>query len=164
MPHIPEHDHAHDHPHDLEHELDAASNWCVERGEKLTEQRREVLTMLLGATGSMKAYDLLAEMQKHKPTAAPPTVYRALDFLVSVGLAHKLESLNAFVACRDFAHPHQGVMLICDRCHSVTELHDEHLAQHMALEAGKIGFTVAPQDVELHGACASCRTQGEDAV
>jgi len=133
------------------------------RGEKLTDQRREVLSMLLSSSGSLKAYDLLAEMQKRKPTAAPPTVYRALDFLVSVGLAHKLESLNAFVACRDFTTPHHGVMLICDRCHSVTELHDDHLAHGMATAAAKAGFTVAPQDVELHGACGNCRAQAEDA-
>jgi Fur family zinc uptake transcriptional regulator len=159
-----QHDHHHNGKCDVEHELDAAARWCLARGEKLTDQRREVLTMLLSASGSMKAYDLLAEIQKHKPTAAPPTVYRALDFLVSVGLAHKLESMNAFVACRDFSTPHHGVMFICDRCHSVTELHDPALAQYMAAQADKIGFTVAPQDVELHGACAACRTQSEEAA
>ena len=164
MSHDHHHDHAHHASHDIEHDLAAAASWCVARGEKLTDQRREVLAMLLGAPGSMKAYDLLAEIQKHKPTAAPPTVYRALDFLVSVGLAHKLESMNAFVACRDFSTPHHGVMFICDRCHSVAELHDPALAQYMAQQAGKIGFTVAPQDVELHGACAACRTLPEEAA
>jgi Fur family zinc uptake transcriptional regulator len=149
------------HHHDIDQDLAAAAIWCSARGEKLTDQRREVLSMLLAAPGSMKAYELLAEIQKRKPTAAPPTVYRALDFLVSVGLAHKLESMNAFVACCDFENPHHGVMLICDRCHSVTELHDPGLAQRMQLEASKVGFAVAPQDVELHGACASCRA-GED--
>jgi Fur family zinc uptake transcriptional regulator len=152
------------HIHDTDHDLAAAAIWCSARGEKLTDQRREVLSMLLSAPGSMKAYELLAEIQKCKPTAAPPTVYRALDFLVSVGLAHKLESMNAFVACCDFENPHHGVMLICDRCHGVTELHDDGLAQRLQLEASKIGFAVAPQDVELHGACAACRATGEDAA
>jgi Fe2+ or Zn2+ uptake regulation protein len=55
-------------------------------------------------------------------------------------------------------------MLICDRCHGVTELHDDGLAQRLQLEASKIGFAVAPQDVELHGACAACRATGEDAA
>ncbi|WP_374356312.1 transcriptional repressor [Chitinimonas sp.] len=148
----------------IDQDLDNAAIWCSARGEKLTDQRREVLSLLLTAPGSMKAYELLAEVQKRKPTAAPPTIYRALDFLVSVGLAHKLESMNAFVACCDFENPHHGVMLICDRCHGVSELHDAGLAARMQQEASKIGFAVAPQDVELHGACAACRAAGEESA
>lgn len=141
----------------LEDELTAAANWCLAQGEKLTGQRREVLALLLSAPASLKAYDILAELQKHKPTAAPPTVYRALDFLLSVRLAHKLGSMNAFVACRDFAVPHHGVMLICVHCHHVTELHDHALAGQLAANAAQIGFTVAPQDIELRGCCADCQ-------
>lgn len=152
------HTHAHDHTGDLEHDLAAAAQWCAARGEKLTEQRREVLALLLQAPGSMKAYDLLAEIQKQKPTAAPPTVYRALDFLVAAGLAHKLDSKNAFVACRDFEHPHHGVMLICDSCHSVKELSDERLEARLAEDAAQFGFSVATQDIEVKGLCQDCRS------
>ncbi|MDN3576647.1 Fur family transcriptional regulator [Chitinimonas viridis] len=147
----------HAHTHDLEHDLLAAAQWCAKRGEKLTDQRREVLALLLSAQGSMKAYDLLAEIQKQRPTAAPPTVYRALDFLVTAGLAHKLESKNAFVACCDFEHPHHGLMLICDRCHKVTELSDERLAARLAEDAASHGFSVAAQDIEVRGLCRNCR-------
>lgn len=146
------------HTHSLADDLSAAAQWCAKRGEKLTDQRREVLALLLAAPGSMKAYDLLAEIQKQKPTAAPPTVYRALDFLVAAGLAHKLESKNAFVACCDFEHPHHGVMLICNQCHTVKELSDEVLEARLAEDAAAYGFSVAPQDIEVKGLCADCRT------
>ncbi len=151
-------------PADLANELSAAANWCVQRGEKLTDQRREVLALLLAAPGSLKAYDILATLQKSKPNAAPPTVYRALDFLLSVGLAHKLESLNAFVACRDFSTPHHGVMLICQRCHGVTELHDHAVAMSLARDAASTGFVVAAQDIELHGICRNCAAQADAAA
>ncbi|QDQ27613.1 transcriptional repressor [Chitinimonas arctica] len=144
------------HHSSLDHELDAAAQWCLSRGEKLTDQRREVLALLLAASGSMKAYDLLAEIQKQKPTAAPPTVYRALDFLVSAGLAHKLDSTNSFVACRDFEHPHHGLMLICNRCHSVKELTDERIEARLLEDAAVHGFQVATQDIEVRGLCQRC--------
>lgn len=152
----------HDHKHLLEDDLAAASQWCAARGEKLTDQRREVLSMLLSAPGSMKAYDLLAEIQKQKPTAAPPTIYRALDFLVTAGLAHKLESRNAFVACRDFEHPHHGVMLICNGCQAVTELSDETLEARLMVDAAAYGFRVAAQDIEVKGLCALCSADDGD--
>ena len=141
----------------LEESLTAAAQWCAKRGEKLTDQRREVLSLLLSAPGSMKAYDLLAAIQKQKPTAAPPTVYRALDFLVTAGLAHKLESKNAFVACCDFEHPHHGVMLICDQCHTVKELSDNVLEARLVEDAATYGFHVAEQDIEVKGLCANCQ-------
>ncbi|WP_269532774.1 Fur family transcriptional regulator [Chitinimonas sp. BJYL2] len=149
--------HAHHHtPLPVDQALAAAALWCAQRGERLTDQRREVLAMLLNAPGSMKAYELLAEIQKQRPTAAPPTVYRALDFLVAAGLAHKLDSKNAFVACHDFAHPHHGVMLICNRCHAVRELCDENLEARLAEDAAAFGFRVAAQDIEIKGLCARC--------
>ncbi len=144
-------------PHTLEENLTAAAQWCAKRGEKLTDQRREVLSLLLAAPGSMKAYDLLAAIQKQKPTAAPPTVYRALDFLVAAGLAHKLESKNAFVACCDFEHPHHGVMLICNQCLTVKELSDETLEARLIEDAAAYGFSVVTQDIEVKGLCANCR-------
>ncbi|MDK2123647.1 transcriptional repressor [Parachitinimonas caeni] len=142
----------------LEHELDAAANWCLQRGEKLTDLRREVLSLLLAHDGSIKAYELLAELQKRKPTAAPPTVYRALDFLLNVGLAHKLGSLNAFVACRELDHTHHhGLMLICDRCRGVHELSDESWAERLAEDAARLGFRLSQQDIEIKGICANCQ-------
>ncbi|MFC4159517.1 transcriptional repressor [Chitinimonas lacunae] len=149
--------------HDLEQQLNDAAQWCLTRGERLTDQRREVLSLLLAAPGSLKAYDILAQIQKQKPNAAPPTVYRALDFLIAVGLIHKLDSMNAFVACRDFSsHLHRhGLMLICDRCNNVVELCDEALAERLTAVAAAAGFTVKPQDIEVKGLCATCREAEE---
>lgn len=137
----------------------AAETWCTQRGEKLTPIRRDVLGLLLAQGTSMKAYDILSALQKQKPNAAPPTVYRALDFLVTLGLAHRLDSLNAFVACTDYSAPHHGVLLICEQCHGVTELPPTAWADAMHHDAHRHGFEIAGHELEIRGRCSACRTQ-----
>jgi Fur family zinc uptake transcriptional regulator len=89
--------------------------------------------------------------------AAPPTVYRALDFLLANGFIHKLESVNAFVACH---HPstaqHSVPFLICDRCHSAVELEDEQVVAALDERARALGFVPQAQTLEVHGLCARC--------
>ncbi|MBV1775993.1 transcriptional repressor [Burkholderiaceae bacterium DAT-1] len=140
----------------LDDALSAADQWCSVRGEKLTSQRREVLSLLLKAEGACKAYDILAAIQKERPTAAPPTVYRALDFLVSVGLVHKLDSTQSFVPCHSFTHPHQSVMLICSNCKHVLETQEPKLTALLAAIGVANGFQIAPQHIEVHGVCSHC--------
>ncbi|WP_374336992.1 Fur family transcriptional regulator [Leeia sp.] len=140
--------------------LQAAQQWCLSRGEKLTDSRREVLALLLQAGGPLKAYDILACLQKAKPTAAPPTVYRALDFLVSMGLVHRLESLNAFVACEHGLTPHhQGVLLICQRCHQVTEVAGVASMRQLQQDAAAAQFTITAHELEIKGVCHACQQE-----
>ena len=93
--------------------------------------------------------------------AAPPTVYRALDFLLANGFIHKLESINAFVACH---HPnaaqHSVPFLICDRCHSATELEDAGIVGQLDAAARALGFAPQAQTLEVHGLCARCARTG----
>ncbi|TXH65684.1 MAG: transcriptional repressor, partial [Thermomonas sp.] len=115
----------HHHVHDAAGFVAAVERACGERGLRLTEIRARVLGLVAAAGKPIKAYDLLEQVRAGEGAgaAAPPTVYRALDFLLANGFIHKLESINAFVACH---HPnaaqHSVPFLICDRCHSATEL------------------------------------------
>src|SRR5215208_3972539 len=113
----------HDHTHCAEATLARAERICAERGARLTAIRRQVLEALAGTHAPIGAYELIERLENgegHRP--APITVYRALDFLLEQGLAHRIESRNAFVAC---AHEHgdRGVLmfLICESCGSVGE-------------------------------------------
>ncbi|RMH93562.1 transcriptional repressor [Lysobacter pythonis] len=157
------------HPHtctDPEHHVDDAAGFiaaveraCGERGLRLTPIRAHVLKLIAEAGQPIKAYDLLdrVRMGEGPGAAAPPTVYRALDFLMANGFVHKLESVNAFVACH---HPnaarHSVPFLICSRCHSAVELEDEGVVAALDARARSLGFLPQAQTLEVHGLCAKC--------
>jgi Fur family zinc uptake transcriptional regulator len=153
----PSHDH-HDHRHDdaksfvlaVEH----ASN---ERGLRLTPLRREVLELVAAAGKPVKAYDLLDSLRDRHGNAAPPTVYRALDFLLEHGFIHKLESINAYVSCHHPAEAHQVPFLICDVCSCAQEICDERVAALIEVQAKAAGFRPQAQTLEVHGVCKDCR-------
>lgn len=130
---------------------------CAERGWRLTALRSQVLRMVAEAERPVKAYDLLDRIKRERGSAAPPTVYRALDFLLEHGFIHRLASINAFVGCH---HPrteqHTAPFLICDRCHKAVELEDEHTAAQLESQARALGFQPQAQTLEVHGLCAEC--------
>lgn len=136
--------------------LSRAEALCKERGVRLTEQRRRVLEILWEAGRPIGAYDILEAMGVGRRALAPPTVYRALDFLLEQGLVHKIESLHAFVGCDHPGQPHASQFLICDRCGAVTELEDEGVARSLRSAADETGFQPARPVVELIGVCATC--------
>ena len=137
--------------------LELAEQWLAQRGEKLTELRREVLSLLLANHGPIKAYDLLAALQKQRPGASPPTVYRTLDFLASAGIVHRIDSLQAFVVCPTFHAPHHGVLLVCERCHNVEELDSPLWMETLRRELGKNGFAMNAHELEIKGLCRACQ-------
>ena len=134
-----------------------AQQHCAARGARLTELRQQVLGLVLARGGVVKAYQVLADLQAARGPAAPPTVYRALDFLMANGFVHKLQSVNAFVACH---HPnsieHSVPFLICDRCHSAVELEDSEVVAQLDARAKALGFQPQAQTLEVHGLCARC--------
>jgi len=103
------------------------------------------------------AYDILDELKRRGRKAAPPTVYRALDFLIDAGLAHRLDSLNAFVGCPDPQASHSGQFLICRRCRSVAELDDADITGLVEQKADALGFSAIRQVLEIQGLCRHCR-------
>jgi len=151
------------HPHDrsglsgraLKAELKAADARCAEAEQKLTAPRRRVLELLLEAGQPVKAYDLIAGFGENGAPAKPPTVYRALDFLERQGFAHRIESLNAYVACKQGPEAHAAAFLICDCCGATREV--EPVGAERLIElAGRAGYSVSMVTVEAHGRCAAC--------
>lgn len=153
----------HDHAHCVDTALAAADALCAERGVRLTPLRRRVLELVWQSHRPVKAYDLLDQLRGASQRAAPPTVYRALEFLLHEGLIHRLESLNAFVGCGDPRHAHAGQFLICRRCQAVAELSDPEITRLIAERADALGFRLGAQTIELDGVCPACQRRDADA-
>jgi Fur family zinc uptake transcriptional regulator len=150
--------HHHEAPDQLVAEVRAA---CVARGLRLTETRERVLELIAIAGRPVKAYDLLESLKRERGgVAAPPTVYRALDFLIEHGFIHRLESINAFVTCQHPSIRHTVPFLICDICASATELCDSGVAAVLDEDARRLGFLPGTQTLEVRGVCRRCREGG----
>lgn len=121
---------------------------------RFTKPRQRVLDALRAAGKPMKAYDLVDALGDVKPM----TVYRALDFLVEEGLAHRIGALNAFVLCHETHCAHRDSQyFICDACGAVGELHDHDINAALAAAVAKMGALFRLADVEVRGTCAACR-------
>jgi Fur family zinc uptake transcriptional regulator len=146
----------------LAEKLDQAEAHCRAQGAQLTTLRREVLTLILGADSPLTAYQLLDQLKTQRKSAVPPTIYRALDFLIQLRLVHRLERLNAFIPCLDSGHNHHDVQfLICAKCGTVAEIEDAATTQALADAARRCGFTPHHAMVELDGVCANCTGKEE---
>jgi Fur family zinc uptake transcriptional regulator len=160
------HDHHHDRPGvaAIGRALDAAEGRCVAEGERMTAPRRRVLELLLTAGEPVKAYDLIARYGADGQAAKPPTVYRALEFLERKGMAHRIASISAYVACTagndaeaPSAHmPHAAAFLICDCCGATEEVLAPS-GQTFSLAADAAGYAIERTTIEGHGRCPACR-------
>lgn len=153
---VRQHEH-HDHRHDATAFVDAVSSACELRGLRLTPLRLRVLELIAAEEKPVKAYDLLDRLKDEHSGAAPPTIYRALDFLLENRFIHKLESINAFVGCHHPNEAHQVPFLICDICSSAVEICDERVSRLLSEQARERGFGARAQTLEVHGVCAECR-------
>jgi Fur family zinc uptake transcriptional regulator len=153
----------HDHDHSglkggaLDRALAAAEARATQRGERMTAQRRRVLALLLETGEPVKAYDLIARFGEDGQAAKPPTVYRALEFLERLGMAHRIASISAYVACSDGGDAvHAAAFLICDCCGATREVSgpDQSAMNAAATDAG---YAIARTTIEAHGRCAACR-------
>ena len=153
----------HDHGNCIENALATAEQLCAARGLRFTALRRRVLELVWQSHRPIGAYEILDLLGEEKQNAAPPTVYRALDFLIEAGLAHRLDSLNAFIGCTDPGRRHTGQFLICRECRTVTELDDNELDALVAKKAAASGFTAVRQILEIEGLCKSCRSNATTA-
>lgn len=151
----PRHGH-HDHRHDATAFVDAVASACELRGLRLTPLRLRVLELIAADSKPVKAYELLDRLKDDHSGAAPPTVYRALDFLLENRFIHKLESVNAFVGCHHPNEVHQVPFLICDVCTAAVEVCDERVSRLLNEQAKERGFRPRAQTLEVHGICASC--------
>ncbi len=133
-----------------------AERICLERGVRLTPQRRRVFEILCTAARPMGAYEILEQMAGTTVGAKPPTVYRALEFLRRQGLVHRLESINAFVGCVHPDRPHAGQFLICRDCGLVQEMEDEAVERLLGRAVEASGFAADSRVIEVTGRCAHC--------
>jgi Fur family transcriptional regulator, zinc uptake regulator len=148
------------HVHDHDAFMREVADVCRERGLRLTPLREGVLRLIATAERPVKAYELLELMREGHGPSAPPTVYRALDFLLESGFIHKLESINAFVGCHHPRVQHSVPFLICERCHATVELEDERVTTLLREQALALGFRPQAQTLEVHGLCARCAEAG----
>lgn len=134
-----------------------AESVCQRLGVAFTPIRRDVFVLLCRHDRPVGAYELLDELKALRPKAAPVTVYRALDFLLEAGLAHRVNALNAFTACRGSDLSHSGLMLICSTCNQVIELEDQRVESSIERSAAELAFATSDKLVEVVGTCADCR-------
>ncbi|MGF1476401.1 MAG: Fur family transcriptional regulator [Geminicoccaceae bacterium] len=128
---------------------------CRQRGERMTAPRRRVLGILLEAEEPLGAYELIERMAKVGSRPTPPTVYRALDFLVSQGFVHKVHSENGFIACKAVEEVHEAELFICRTCGVTAEV--ARSLSSVKQDASALGFTAESVVVEVRGLCRGCK-------
>ncbi|MHB8346958.1 MAG: Fur family transcriptional regulator [Acidiferrobacterales bacterium] len=137
-------------------QLERATQVCARQGAQLTTLRRHVLGLILEADAPLTAYQLLDRLRLTHKGAAPPTIYRALDFLMAQHLVHKIERLNAFIPCAEVGHRHPAQFLICCQCGVVSEIENRAATNALEHAAEQEGFRPRNTMVEIEGVCAAC--------
>ena len=130
---------------------------CRELGKRLTPARLGAYAELLAAKRAVTAYELIALLEKRQERKlAPLTIYRHLDFLIRVGLVHRIESTQSYLPCDHPSHTHESQYLLCSDCGRVDEVHSDSLESMLGRIARKRGFTPAKSVVEISGLCGKC--------
>lgn len=147
----------HDHAHCASSVLSHADQMIAEQGLRMTPVRRATLEILLSRQKALGAYEVLEKLAEQGFGNQPPVAYRALEFLVENGLAHKVRRLNAFAACTRPETAHRPVFLICRECDAVAEASSEAVQSALMSAASDEGFQVERVNVEVLGLCPSCQ-------
>ncbi len=148
--------HPHNHSTCVDAALSQARALCEQKGARLTRVRQRVLELVWQSHKPIGAYDLLPLLAEEGFNSAPPTVYRALDFLLDLGLIHRLTSINAYVGCTQPGHSHATCFFLCRECGCAQEL-DSQLYEPLAAKVEEqLGVSVENQIAELSGLCPGC--------
>lgn len=154
--------HQHEHHQCTHRALEEAEVRTRRAGARLTPVRRRTLEILLESHKAMGAYEVLDRLGDEGFGRQPPVAYRALDFLVEHGLAHRVQRLNAFAACMHPGEAHEPVFLICELCKRIAEAPAAPLREAVEATAAPMGFRVSGVSLEATGLCPDC-TEGTDA-
>lgn len=149
----------HDHDRCVHSALTQAEALCAERGLRLTPVRRRTLEILLERHGAMGAYEVLDRLSADGYGHQPPVAYRALDFLVEQGFAHRIRRINAFTACAHPGQDHHAAFLICRSCNAVAELPAAALRATLDRAAQATGFAIERTSLEAAGLCPDCQAK-----
>ena len=147
--------------HSARERVALAVSICEGRGVQMTALRRRVLELLWASGGPTSAYQLIEtiKLEDSRPVG-PPTVYRALHFLMAQGLVSRIESLNAYVPCVHPERDHDCLFFICRGCRASVELEDPRIEGLLAEDAAGLGFVATRRTVEVEGMCARCAQAG----
>ena len=129
---------------------------CANRKLRLTPTRKKVLELIWKSHKPIKAYDILAELSSDNFIEKPPTVYRALEFLLENNLIHRIESQNAYIGCNSNHESFDSKFFVCDTCHEVEELAEHRLNKTIVDICKKQGFKPNLVNIEIHGTCTQC--------
>jgi len=151
----------HDHNKCIATALANAELVCQKKRQRFTALRRRVFELIWQQHKPIGAYEVLEQLQKDG-RAAPPTVYRALDFLLELGLVHRIASLNAYVGCVHPDRQHEGQFLICKECRAFAELDSESITRMIDEKAQINGFEVHQHTIEIMGLCPKCQAEKEN--
>jgi Fur family zinc uptake transcriptional regulator len=147
---------AHDHARCVQRAVATAERVCAAKAVNLTPLRRRVFEIVWRQHEPIGAYEILAELGKDREKAAPPTVYRALEFLQEAGLVHRLDTLNAFMGCDRPEDEHSGQFLVCSQCRRAAEIEDSVLNRALHDRARSLGFRLETSAVEIKAVCTQC--------
>lgn len=136
--------------------MSEAKKYCHKEGVRLTDLRRRVLELVWSSHRPVGAYDLLEQLGPSRRKAAPPTVYRSLEFLLEHKLIHRIASLNAFIGCSQPGQDHDAQFFICNQCGEAAELVDPKIKQALIQDAKHLGFNIQQQTIEIAGLCNRC--------
>ncbi|MEP2782202.1 MAG: transcriptional repressor [Pseudoruegeria sp.] len=146
----------HDHKSCKVHGLAHAEKLAKTQGLRLTPVRRRTLEILLQEHRALGAYDILEALSESGFGSQPPVAYRALEFLVEHGLAHRIQRLNAYTACVHPGEPHNPAFLICEACKAVAEAPSDGVQSALSAAADTLGFTIEQSTIEAVGVCPAC--------
>jgi len=146
----------HDHTACKDSGLASVIQQCDEKGLQLTKVRQRVVQLLLQEHRAMGAYEILDVLRQEGLGSQPPVVYRALDFLIKNGFAHKVEKLNAYIACNHVGTEHVPAFLICRDCDVIAETKINLSDDVLSAAAKETGFITERMVVEAEGICPKC--------
>jgi Fur family zinc uptake transcriptional regulator len=129
-------------------------------GRQSEQTQSRILEILRQNDGPLSANGVLEIMRIDNPKTAPPTIYRALGALTDKGLVHRLETLNAYLACRHGKHSHASILSICDVCGGVEECLAPEVLGALSGVSRQSGFVATRHVIEMRGQCADCGTEG----
>ncbi|SCZ49432.1 Fur family transcriptional regulator, zinc uptake regulator [Epibacterium ulvae] len=147
----------HDHSRCIATTLETVAVLCIDKGLQFTPVRRRVLEILLEEHRAWGAYEILDRLREDGLGSQPPVAYRALDFLVKHSFAHRIERLNAFIACSHPGTDHAPLFMICRKCETVAEASAELHRGQLNDTARAAGFQIEGSIIEAEGVCPKCQ-------
>jgi len=153
----------HDHVRSMNAAVSRAHEICAKSNVRLTATREAILKLLWQSHQPLGAYQLQQQLSKvtDKPVA-PPTIYRATEFLIDLGLVHRIPSLNAYIGCPFPNSEHSNIFLICQECKTVAEMADNRVNSLLENLCDMVNFKHKSQIIEIAGYCPNCEPGDSD--